>query len=371
MQQFPPIVRQHWLESALKAAGDKAIDADTVLQGRIIGPRAERPDIAPWRVFQRLDNPSPEKALAQARDDLANGADGLIISAADRAAVLDELPLHSFDMRNEDGDEGAKAIFASVHRQPIDPARLTIDLGIGGAALAKQAMSQGFSGPFMRADGRPAHGAGASEGQEIGTVLAQGLAHLRSLEMLDDAALCRSTSVTLAATPCVFETIAKFRAARILWGEMLRCAGLPSAPLKLHGETSQLCLAVEDAHTNILRIAATAFGAALGGADSFCALPHSFAQGVANGFARRVARNAQLLLQQESQIWRVADPAAGAGALERLTSLMCNEAWSVMQSAEKGVPARFDHGGQRFRPVIGVKAFRNPHQAVADVEAVS
>jgi methylmalonyl-CoA mutase len=199
--------------------------------------------------------------------------------------------------------------------------------------------------------------------------LAQSVARLRKLDGLSDAQLAGAASVTLAATPSIFETIAKFRAVRILWGEILGIAGLPNTPLSLHGETSRLCLAKVDAHFNILRSATAAFAAVIGGADSFSALPHSFNQGLANGFARRVARNAQLLLQHEAQLWRVADPAAGAGAVETRTRHICEEAWSVLQRLESGGQLAFGGARQRAWPVIGVARYLNPVSPALDVEA--
>lgn len=371
MQQFPLISRAQWLEKALLAAKGKAFDGDAALQGRISGLRAFRAKVAPWVIFQRIDNPAPERALAQARDDLAGGAGGLILANAELAGVLSELPLHGFSLRNEAGDDGARAILRIGAKQPIDPARLAIDFGVSDQVLLRELFSQGFTGPYLRADGRPSHLAGATDGEELGLALAEGVASLRSLENSDDALLSRAVSLTLSATQSIFDTMAKFRAARILWSEILNAAKLPVASLSLHGETSRNCLATEDAHSNILRIATSAFAAGLGGADSFSALPHSFNQGIANDFSRRVARNAQLLLEHESQLWRVADPAAGAGAIERRTEQICDEAWSTLQARERGEHIQLDPKRQRSAPLIGVSLFKNAKTYDPDIEAVT
>jgi methylmalonyl-CoA mutase len=359
MHQFPKVTHEDWLKKALLATKGKSFHADAALQGRIDGLRAERAEVAPWRIFQRIDHSSLDKALLQAKDDLAGGADGLILTEANLATVLDDLPLHGFALRNEAGDEGAKAINEIVQRQPIDPARLKIDFGVRDAALARQVASLGFAGPYVRGDGRQAHAEGATDGEEIGLALAEAFSRLR------DLALTGSGSVTLAATQSILDTIAKFRAARILWREIQA-----DSSLALHGETSRLCLAKEDVHSNILRIAASAFAAGLGGADSFSALPHSFNQGIANGFARRVARNAQLLLQHEAQVWRVADPAAGAGAIEKRTQQLCEEAKAIFMAVERGEQITFDRTRQHVSPVIGVSVHRHSIATPADVEAV-
>jgi methylmalonyl-CoA mutase len=94
-------------------------------------------------------------------------------------------------------------------------------------------------------------------------------------------------------------------------------------------------MTAKDPHTNILRIGAGVFGAALGGADSIAALPFSLAQGLPDAFARRVVRNSQNILSMESNLWRVADPAGGAGYIEQLTQELCKHAWDEFQAIER------------------------------------
>ena len=125
--------------------------------------------------------------------------------------------------------------------------------------------------------------------------------------------LKRAVSLALAADQDMFPTLAKFRAARLLWSRILTASGLPADAITLHGETSWRMMTALDPHTNILRTTAAVFGAALGGADRITVLPFSLAQGLPDEFARRIARNTQTILQEESQLWRVSDPASGAG----------------------------------------------------------
>jgi methylmalonyl-CoA mutase len=133
----------------------------------------------------------------------------------------------------------------------------------------------------------------------------------------------------------MFLTLAKFRAARLLWARVLEASGLPNAPLKLHAETSWRMMATLDPHTNILRAVAACFGAGLGGADSIAVLPFSLAQGLPNNFARRVARNTQLVLLEESNLWRIGDPASGSGYVEHLTTELCEKSWAFLQKVER------------------------------------
>ena len=135
-----------------------------------------------------------------------------------------------------------------IAKQPVDPERLDLDFGmdpIGALAsrgdlaapwpeIAGRVLCDGrricarrhFAGPFMRADGRIWHDAGATEAQELGFVLATGVAYLRALETLPDDALARAVGVTLAADQDMFLTLAKFRAMRLLVGAHPRCVAV-------------------------------------------------------------------------------------------------------------------------------------------------
>ena len=89
-----------------------------------------------------------------------------------------------------------------------------------------------------------------------------------------------------------------------------------------------------DADVNMLRMTIAVTAAGLGGADSIIALPHTAPLGLPDAFARRVARNTQLILLEESNLAKVADPAAGSGAIEDLTVKLCAAAWTQFQEIE-------------------------------------
>jgi methylmalonyl-CoA mutase len=368
MHQFPEVSRKNWEAKALAVAKGKAFDPERALQGRIDGPAAMRSEYGRWQVFARLDHSSPSKAKAQALTDLQAGADGLVLAKGAAAEILHELPLHSFALRNEAGEAGADALCAAVARQPVDPARLTIDFGLSTNVQVPRLMEAGYTGPFMRGDGRKYHERGCNDAEELGAGLAEAVSALCALEILNDEALAGAVSLTLAASQEFFSTIAKFRAARILWAEILATSKLPQKPLALHGETSRLMMANVDAHSNILRVSTAVFAAGLGGADSICALPFSISQGLPNEFARRVARNSQLLLLHESQLWRVSDPAGGAGVIEAKTNKLCDEAWHVLQACESGHWPSGEVASASALPVIGVAKYMNPTEGPQEVE---
>jgi methylmalonyl-CoA mutase len=89
-----------------------------------------------------------------------------------------------------------------------------------------------------------------------------------------------------------------------------------------------------DPYVNMLRTTVAITAAGLGGADSIAALPHTAALGLPDAFARRVVRNAQLILLEESHLAKVTDPAAGSGAIEDLTNKLCTAAWNKFQEIE-------------------------------------
>jgi methylmalonyl-CoA mutase len=174
------------------------------------------------------------------------------------------------------------------------------------------------------ADGRPWHAGGASDEQELGIVLASFVHHLRLLGDRID--------VTLVADADQFRTIAKFRAMRLLLARLGEVAGIGIAA-RIHAETAWRSLSLGEPHMNILRAASAAFGAANGGADSITVLSFDALTG-GGPHGRRLARNTQTILAPEAQLFRVADPAAGSGAIEAMTAALAERAWGQFQRIE-------------------------------------
>jgi methylmalonyl-CoA mutase len=388
--EFPDLTRTDWLrrvEAVLKGASfeDRLVrqTAEGIrlqpLYGQQQAARAARPQQTPWTLLQRADHPDPARANQQALEDLENGATGLVLVGSDTssargfgldsgrlARVLQGVHLHAVSLRVEGG--ASMALAALIADQPIDPERLSISFTATSPADAAELARLGYTGPYMEADGRGFHEQGASDAEELGATLATAVATMRRLDALNDVHLVRAVGMTLAASQDMFATLAKFRAARLLWARVLDAAGLPDAPLRLHGETSWRMMAKLDPHTNILRATAAVFGAGLGGADSICVLPFSLAQGLPNGFARRVARNLQSVLLEEANLWRVADPGSGAGYVEAYTQALCEAAWTVFQNAEAGDWPAPNPASTQSLPIIGTTAYRLQHEYAAEIE---
>ena len=390
--EFPAFDRGEWMkrvEAVLKGASfeEKLVhsSADGIrlepLYGQIAAPRAARATQVPWTLFQRVDHPDAARANELALDDLANGATGLVLVTKDSATargygidtarlarVLQGVHLHAVALRVEGG--ASIALAELIAKEPIDPERLNVSFALTHAADAAELARRGYTGPYMEADGRSWHEQGATDAEELGATLATAVATLRKLENLNDVHLVRSVGITLAANQDMFATLAQFRAIRLLWRRVLQAAGLPDAPLRLHAETSWRMMAVKDPHTNILRATAAVFGAGLGGADSITVLPFSLAQGLPNAFARRVARNVQNVLAEESNLWRVADPALGAGYIETYTNALCEVAWKVFQAAEAGDWPVPDPGNTASLPIIGTSAYPLREEFAPETEAL-
>ena len=151
----------------------------------------------------------------------------------------------------------------------------------------------------------------------------------------------------LAADQEQFLTLAKFRAVRLLWARVEEASGLAPAPVFVSAETAWRMMTRRDPYGNIVRTTIAAHAAATGGADAISVLPFTQAIGLPDGFARRIARNVQLLLRHEAHLDAVHDPARGSGAIEDLTDQLAQAAWALFQQieAEGGLPAALMDGG--------------------------
>ncbi len=204
-----------------------------------------------------------------------------------------------------------------------------------GAAVGDLA-AQGFRGPFAAADGRIIHNAGGSEAQELAYALAVAVTYLRALEAAGIALDAARGMIyfRLAADADQLLTLAKFRALRKLWARVEMACGLAHRPIFVAAETAWRMMTQRDPYVNLLRETIAVVAAGLGGADAVTVLPFTQARGLPDRFARRLARNTQLLLLEESNLARVSDPAAGSGGIEDLTAQLCRHAWALFQEIE-------------------------------------
>lgn len=190
----------------------------------------------------------------------------------------------------------------------------------------------------LAADGRVYHDAGATEAQELAALLATIVAYLGALEEAGIAPerTLPKIAVVLAVDSDQLLGLAKLRAARrLVWRIAEACgAGTAAAHVRFTAETSARMMAKRDPWVNMLRTTMACATAAMGGADAISVLPFTWALGQPDAFARRIARNTQLVLMEESGLARVIDPAGGSWAVERLTDGLARRAWEIFQDIE-------------------------------------
>ncbi|WNG84521.1 methylmalonyl-CoA mutase small subunit [Mycobacterium sp. ITM-2016-00316] len=215
-------------------------------------------------------------------------------------------------------------------------------------------------------DGPALHNLGASASWELAGAVAAGVSYLRLLTEagvpVSDA--LRHVSFRFAADDDQFMTIAKLRAARRLWARVAEVAGDGAAGAAVvHAVSSAPMMSQRDPWVNMLRTTLAAFAAGVGGADTVLVAPFDAAipgglPGTATSFTRRMARNTQLLLLEESHLGRVLDPSAGSWFVEDLTAQLAEQAWAHFQELESrgGFEAARDHLAEQIAAVRDQRA---------------
>ncbi len=409
------------------------------------GPRATMYAGRPWTVRQYAGFSTAEESNAFYRQNLAGGQTGL--------SVAFDLPTHrGYDSDHPrvvgdvgkagvaiDSVEDMKILFSGI---PLD--RMSVSMTMNGAVLPVMAMfivaaeEQGVDpaelngtlqndilkefmvrntyiyppGPSMRivADiigytarhmprfnpisisGYHMQEAGATCVQELGYTLADGIEYVR-------AALASGLKVDEFAPRLsfffgigmnLFMEVAKLRAARLLWAELMQQLFAPERPqslmLRTHCQTSGVSLTSRDPYNNIVRTTIEALAAVLGGTQSLHTNSFDEALALPTPFSAHIARNTQLVLQEETGITRVVDPLAGSYYVESLTASLAAEARKLIheveelggmtRAVESGMPklrieqsaalrqARIDRGEE---VIVGVNKYERGDEPVIDV----
>ena len=357
--------------------------ADTVV------PAAGLPGLAPfvrgghplgavvggWDVRQRHAHPDPAVSRQEIAADLDNGVTSVWLALGDGYPGPDALPDLLADVRldlagvvlDAGGQTAAAAagflelvqargvatdaVTGNLGADPLGARVRTgapLDLAVVSTLAARTAA--GF--PGLRAvlvDATPYHDAGGSDAEELGCALATGVAYLRALVDggLDQVAALGQLEFRYAVTADQFLSIAKLRAARRLWARVAEVCGVPAAGAqRQHAVTSSAMMTARDPWVNILRTTLAGFAAAVGGADSVTVTPFDACLGLSDTSARRIARNTQALLLDESHLGRVLDPAGGSWYVEHLTEDLARAAWAWFTEIERagGMAAALDSG---------------------------
>lgn len=334
------------------------------------GGDASRDVKSGWKVVEAFPLPGAPVGEANAAmlAALGEGVSGLLLRVGESgvapdqlAALLDGVYLSMAPVILDAGVDyvaAADAVLALVDEVEADQrALVSVDLGSDPltatlsersaptlddvVAVAQRAADrQGVRA--ITVDGPAFHNLGATAAWELGATIAAAVAYLR---VLTEAGLparqaLRQISFRLAADDDQFMTVAKMRAVRQLWARVAEVAGDPDGGATVvHAETSLPMMTQRDPWVNMLRCTLAAFGAGVGGADTVLvyafdvSIPGGW-PGTATSFARRIARNTQLLLLEESHVGRVLDPAGGSWFVEDLTKQLAERAWQHFQSIE-------------------------------------
>ena len=281
-------------------------------------------------------------------DDLDTALKGVLLDLAPVAldAGAQVLPAAAmlaalWRSRSIEPDQARGAFNADPLATLAETGSLPVSLDRSLARMAELAAWTAEHWPHVTAvgvDTSATYDAGATETQDLAAALATGLAYLRSLVAgglgLDDA--CRQISFTFSVGCDQFLSIAKLRAARLLWARVAEVCGAtpPARAMRIHARTARRMLSRRDPWVNMLRTTVAGFAAGLGGANSVAVVPFDALLGPSDDFARRIARNTQILLQEESSLSKVADPAGGSWYVETLTRQLAEAAWTLFQDIE-------------------------------------
>jgi methylmalonyl-CoA mutase len=339
-------------------------------------------------VAVRLD-PAGERGVAVgSAEGLARVLDGVILELAPVALDAGYFGPKAADWLGAvaKASPGAKLLF---HMDPLGAFAETgaspgpIESHLVSAATVGVRLAETYPhAQLFLASGRVAHEAGGGEAMELAFAAAAALAYAKALVRAGlpmGEAFARIT-LSLSADADYFLTIAKLRAARAVWARLaLACGAAPQA--RIEARSSRRMLTAKDAWTNMIRLTAAGFGAAVGGADAVMLGAFTDALGLPTAFARRQSRNTQLVLMEEAHVGRVADPAAGAGYVEAMTDQLARLAWAQFQAIEAagGLVAALQSGeiarqveaaiAARSEPkILGVTAFPPEKDAPVEIE---
>jgi len=436
-EDFPPADEAAWMALVEKTLDGQAFEKRLVRQtydgvridplytpAHAVEPLAAAP--APhaegrWDIRARVTHPDPAAANAAALEELEGGAASLLISLdasgeagvaiggrEDLERVLDGVFI---DLATVALDAGPHSVAAAqwlldlgeartlkprlaLH---VDPLTTLAETGVvaggiaaatlAGAVLAERDLAQSV---FL-ASGRAVHEAGGGEAAELGFMLSATFAYARAMigRGRTPADAFQAIALGLAADGDYFVTLAKHRAARALWTRATRAATGEALPAVIETRSSRRMLAALDPWVNMLRLTSACFGAATGGADAVVLDAFSQPLGRPTAFARRQARNTQLVLMEESNLGRVADPAAGSWHLEALSRSLAEAGWAFMQKIEAagGAVAALETGlvdeavaktrgaravdiARRKAGLIGVSEFPDLAEAGVDLDPV-
>jgi len=339
-----------------------------------------------WALCPIYDRWSPEEVQREIVADLRGGADGILLRF-DRAvrrgtvrasdvgrdgialyriddfrSALDDVHIEMIQIRLEAGgrtSEAASLLLAIAKERGLEREELALYFGfdlvgtlaeVGSlprplasyddemAALCRYVETHLPRSRSLAVSSRAFHNAGADPALELACVLGSLAETLRRLGAagVSPERVARQTELSVSIGNDLFVEVAKLRALRLLWSRMLEACGSNPVPPTIHAQSSERSLSVRDPWVNMLRVTSHAVAAAVGGVQAVSTAGFDRSVGDCSELARRVARNTQLILGEESGLSTVVDPAGGSYFVESLTRQMAESAWSLFQEIEAG-----------------------------------
>lgn len=327
----------------------------------VFAPRPSDAEGRAWDLRTLVEGDDPAAANAAILADLEGGAASVLLKGAVLAdseplrRALDGVALELAAVGLDaglDGPDAANALAVAAkgspraklmfHMDPISafaeagtaPRAITEHLTLAANTAARHAGAYPEATFFM-ASGRVAHEAGGSIAQELAFATANAVALINAAVdagMSVEAAL-KGTVLSVAVDQEYFDGLAKVRALRLMWRTLSKAWG-HEVPAKIEVRSSRRMLSARDPWPNLLRLTAAGFAGAVGGADALVLDGFTRAEGRADAFARRQARNTQLVLMEEAHLGRVDDPAAGSWYLDHRTRELAEAGWAAFQIIE-------------------------------------
>lgn len=349
---------------------------------------------APWKICQEMTLAFPQEFNEEARFDIARGQTGLNI-VLDRPTTIGQSPANACE--KEIGHRGVSletlhdvsTIFQGIDLKTVSVQCFTGATALPLLAMLSVAMQDNEAGinrlhwvdgcigsdplavlategvlpislkmaydsmyqatawaikktPKLQTifvQGHPYHNAGAASTEEVAFALATAAEYLREMIQrglsIDEVAPRIRFGFSLGST--FFMEIAKLRSARILWAQIVAAFGgnEESRKMTIHGRTSAYNKTVFDPYVNMLRVTSEGFSGAVGGADSMHLSPFDEPIRTPDRFSRRIARNVQIMLQEESRFTMPIDLGGGSYSIEKLTHEFGESAWKIFQNIEK------------------------------------
>ncbi len=318
-----------------------------------------------WLIRQEVAGETPEEINNNAKHVLDRGCDSISFKfsrefkAADLATILNGIDIKKVEINIHCcpgfAVEVAKMLvdYVKVNKAEsefrgsiaFDPFRRLLRHGlefkkdIKEEALALYNVVKPIAGiRCFAVDAFMLNNAGAYITQELGYALAWGAEWMTLLTEagLAPCEVAGRIKFNFGISSNYFMEIAKFRAARMLWAEIVKAYGVDEECCKMmaHAVTSQFNQTIYDAHVNLLRSMTETMSAALAGVDSIETLPFDLQYQKPDEFSERIARNQQLLLRDESHLNKVVDPSAGSYYIEVLTTSVAKVAWEIFNDVE-------------------------------------